>query len=245
MHYFSINRSRLVEQMKKGPFSLATDDSNDEGLFKLNPLLVRLFDNDLGYVNVQLLDMCCTKSRTTEILFENISNDLKSTEINWSSCVGLSLKNISVSLGRLNTIKTRVQEINNSIYINGCPCHILHNTVNKGAEMFMLESGFEVMDMLVDIFCWFDKSSKRKVELEEFCSFCGQEYRKIIKHVSTRWLSLETAVTQTLQLYQPLPSYFLSQEVRPNCLERLETFFADPMTEVFLFFLPIRFTKLC
>ena len=68
--------------MKKGPFSLATDGSNDEGLFKLNPLLVRLFDKDLGYVNVQLLDMCCTKSRTTEILFENISNDLKSNEIN-------------------------------------------------------------------------------------------------------------------------------------------------------------------
>ena len=37
--------------------------------------------------------------------------------------------------------------------------------------MFMLESGFDVEDMLVDLFYWFDKSSKRKVELEEFCSF--------------------------------------------------------------------------
>ena len=99
MHYFSINRGRLVEEMKKSPFSLVTDGSNDEGLVKLNPLLVRLFEHDLSYVNVQLLDMCCLKSRTTEILFENISNDLRSNEINWSSCVGLSLKNISVSLG--------------------------------------------------------------------------------------------------------------------------------------------------
>ena len=41
---------------------------------------------------------------------------------------------------------------------------------------------------------------------------------------------------QLLQLYQPSRSYFLSQEVRPNALERLEAFFADPMTEVFLFF---------
>ena len=31
-------------------------------------------------------------------------------------------------------------------------------------------------------------------------------------------------------------SYFLSQEVRPSCLEKLEALFADPMTEVFLFF---------
>ena len=39
--------------MKKGPFSLATDGSNDEGLAKLITLLVKLFDKDLGYFNVQ------------------------------------------------------------------------------------------------------------------------------------------------------------------------------------------------
>ena len=101
----------------------------------------------------------------------------------------------------------------------------------------MLDIGFDVEDMHVDIFYWFDKSSERKVELEEFCFFCDQEYCKIIKHASTSWLSFETAATQTLQLYQPLRSYFLSQEVRPNCLERLEALFVD------LFFLPICFTK--
>ena len=48
LHYFPIYRSRLIEQMKKGQFSLSltTDGSNDEGLVKVNPLLVRLFDND-------------------------------------------------------------------------------------------------------------------------------------------------------------------------------------------------------
>ena len=66
--------------MKKDPFLLATDDSNDKSLVKLNPLLVRLFDNDLSYVNVQLLDLCCSKSRTAEILFENICNALRSNE---------------------------------------------------------------------------------------------------------------------------------------------------------------------
>ena len=58
-----------------------------------------------------------------------------------------------------------MQEVKNSIYINGSPCHVVHNLANKDAEMFMLESGFDVDDMLLDIFCWFDKSSKRKVEL--------------------------------------------------------------------------------
>ena len=174
------HKSRLVKQMKKDPLSLATDGSNNKGFVKLNPLLVRLFGDDLGYVNVQLLDMCRLKSGTAKILFENIYNALRSNEINWPILVGLSLDNTVVNLGQHNSIKTRVQEVNNSIYNNGCPSHIVHNTANKSAEMFMLESGFYVEDMLVDIFCWFQKSSKIKVELEELCSFCDQEYCKII-----------------------------------------------------------------
>ena len=157
--------------MNKYPFSLATDGSNDKSLVKLNPLLVRLFDNDLGYVNVQLLDMCCSKSGTAEILFENIHNALRSNEIDWPSRVGLSLDNTLVNLGQYNSIKTRAQEVNNFIYIDRCPCRIVHNTANEGAEMFMLESGFDAEDMLVDIFYWFEKSSKRKLKYEEFCSF--------------------------------------------------------------------------
>ena len=89
LHYFFIDRSRLVEQIKKGLFSLATDGSNDVS-FKLNPLLVRLFDNDLEYVQVQLLDIYCSKFGTSEILLENISNALRSNKIDWSNCVGLS-----------------------------------------------------------------------------------------------------------------------------------------------------------
>ena len=123
--------------------------SNDKGPFKVNPLLVRSFDNDLGYVNVQLLDGCCSKSGTSQLLFENIYNALRSNEIDWPSRVGLNLDNTSVNLGQHNSIKTRVQEVNNSIYINDRPCHVVHNTANKGAEMFMLESGFDVEDMLV------------------------------------------------------------------------------------------------
>ena len=76
------------------------------------------------------------------------------------------------------------------MYVNGCPCHITHNTANKGARSFALETGFDIEDMMIDVFHWFHKSNKRKNTLEEFCKFMEQEYKKIIKYVSTRWLSL-------------------------------------------------------
>ena len=47
--------------MKEGPYTLCTDGSNDEGLIKLNSLLVRVFNINEGKVVSQLLDMCTKK----------------------------------------------------------------------------------------------------------------------------------------------------------------------------------------
>ena len=65
--------------------------------------------------------------------------------------------------------------------------------------------------MLIDTFYYFDKSTKRKNELASYCTLCDVEVRKVLKHVSTRWLSLELVVSRILQQYPALRSYFLSQ----------------------------------
>ena len=116
---------------------------------------------------------------------------------------------------------------------------------NKAAEMFMLESRFAVEAKLVDISYWFDKRMKKKFELEGFCSFCDQVYPKIIKHVSTRWLSLKTPVTRTLQLYQPLQSYFFISRGSTNLSGKARSFICRSYHRSLSFFLPIYFTKLC
>ena len=72
---------------------------------------------------------------------------------------------------------------------------------------------------MIDIFYHFDKSTKRKAELDDYCTFCNVEFRQVLKHVSTRWLSLELAVTQTLQQYPALRSYFLSDGTHSNAEE--------------------------
>ena len=110
---------------------------------------------------------------------------------------------------------------------------------------------------MIDLFYWFDKSTKRKSNLSEYCGFCDVTYRDVIKHVHTRWLSLETAVTRALQQYSALRSYFLSEGITiiillmlctvlclfildPESLarfERLKAAFSKPITEIyFLFF---------
>lgn len=64
--------------------------------------------------------------------------------------------------------------------------------------------------MIIDVYYWFDKSTKRKAELADYYTFCDVAYRDVVKHVNTRWLSLDKAVYRVLQQYAGLRSYFLS-----------------------------------
>ena len=115
----------------------------------------------------------------------------------------------------------------------------MHNTSSAAAKAFNAETGFDVEDLLVDIYHWFVYSTKRKCKLAEYADFCDQGYRKIIKHVSTRWLSLEKVITRTLMQYQSLKTYFLSENDSTARFKRLQTAFSNPITEVYLLFLQL------
>ncbi|XP_058881945.1 uncharacterized protein LOC117403636 [Acipenser ruthenus] len=227
----------LVKKMRNRPYTLSTDGSNDTGREKMNPLTVKLFDVDR--VEHMFLDMCITtgtNAATAETIFEKMDSVLKKDNIPWQNCVGLSVDNANVNMGVCNSIKSRILSINPTVYVHGCPCHIVHNNASAAGTHYIELSDFDVEDVVVDIGYWFKASTKRKCRLDEFCVFCDTEYMAVIDHVSTRWLSLETAVVRILQLYRALVSYFKSNIEKQARFKRLRKHFEDPMTEVHLLF---------
>ena len=51
-------QKNLINQIKKDCYSISTDGSNDQGLKKMNPVTVRLFDINQHMVVNQFLEMC-------------------------------------------------------------------------------------------------------------------------------------------------------------------------------------------
>lgn len=84
--------------------------------------------------------------------------------------------------------------------------------------IYLQATKFDLEELMIDTYYYFDKSTKRKSGLAEYCTFCDTQYRKILKHVSTRWLSLEQAVERVLRQYPGLRSYFLSEGMLYMCL---------------------------
>ena len=163
----------------------------------MNPLIGCIFTGD--GVSTQLLDMCMTRVSTSE--------DITLYDISWDNCISVEVNNTSVNLGKSKSVLTKVLEKNPAVFFNGCPCHIIHNTACKAGDAYVGATHFAVEDFCVDIYYWFDKSTKVKLQLEEVCTFCDTTYAQMIKYVSTCWLSLESAVTRILQKYAGLKSY--------------------------------------
>ena len=122
--------------MKAGPFSVAIDGSSDNGMEKMNPLTVRIFNVNSGVVSTQFLDICMSPTSTAEGIFSKMQDALLKRELSWANCVGIAVDNISVNVGCRNSIKTRIQQVNPVVYVMGCPCHIVHNIVGKACSAF-------------------------------------------------------------------------------------------------------------
>lgn len=190
----------------------------------MNPATVRIYDIKSNRVVTRFLDMYCSSRWTAECIYNVLDGrlmQLLQLDNPWSRCTSVGVNNASVNIGIRDSLKTRVLEWNSAIYFNGCPCHILHNAAQKAGEAFSDTSGFDVKEFTIDLYYWFDKSMKWKNGLLSYCIFCDQEYRSIIKHVSTRWLSLEIAIERSSKQFPSLRSYFLSENETPARFKRL------------------------
>ncbi|CAG2200473.1 unnamed protein product [Mytilus edulis] len=81
--------------------------------------------------------------------------------------------------------------------------------------------------------------SKRKEEYKEFLEFTDTEPSKIIKHSSTRWLSLEKCVGRLLHHWSALTSYFNSHDEveKPGRIKRCANYLSDHEMHLYYHFL--------
>ena len=89
-------------------------------------------------VVMRFLHMCPSPSGTAEALFAVIDGKLSEmlkVPNPSEMCISLGLDNTFVNIGIQNSIKSRVLQKNDHIYVNGCPCHIIHNCCTERTDI--------------------------------------------------------------------------------------------------------------
>ena len=154
-------------------------------------------------------------------IFAAIDKAFGNNGIPWDKCISLGVDNTSVNIGKHHSLITKARENNDEIILIGCPCHMAYSTARHATKAFEKFVIFNAEELLVDLYLHFDYSSKRKNLLEVF-AFCDQDFYKILKFHSTRWLGLSTCLERTLKISPSLKSYFSSQNPKIKDGERTD-----------------------
>ncbi|GFN79849.1 connexin 27.5 [Plakobranchus ocellatus] len=201
---------RLAALMRSRPFSVSTDGSNDTaaGGSKDYPLVVRV-STENGVETGLLSLRICEGQSTGKNIFELLAGDFECLSIPWENCLSLGTDNAPNMVGHKSGMFVFAQEKHHNIFKSGCMLHLVHIAARKGAaHLAPLE------EALVDVFYYFKKSATRQSDLKAFQDLLNIERTKCLKHVATRWLSIQSCVDRLLHNWDALKAYFTSEKSR-------------------------------
>lgn len=205
-----LNRSKFI--------GISTDSSN-HGSVKMFPVVVQYFDKFSG-LNSKLIELeSCTneKSKTISTLLEETLSNFDLSE----KCIAFGGDNTNTNFGSVlrrdgQNIFTHLKAfLGRDINGIGCPAHICNNSIHFAMDHLQVD----IDSIMFKIYKHFSIYTVRTETLKEFCDYADVDFKVILSHSKTRWLSLFPVIERVLKMYQPLKSYFLSIESPPVILK--------------------------
>ena len=212
------------------------DESNDSGDdCKLLTVLVRLFDSNMDCIVTRHLETVGITDFTADGIFLALKDTLERYDLPLTNIMSFTSDTCNVMKGARGGVIAKLRSIQPKIIDVNCICHLVNLCVKSAVKSLPLK----VDDLLVDIYYHFRNSVKRIVSLQEFAQFCCVQYKCILKHCETRWLSLCRAINRTLEMWDPLLSYFSSHDEveKPGKVKSIFTLMNKPSTRLWLCFL--------
>ena len=159
-------------------------------------------------ISYTVLDFYSDSNESSEAIAQRILSVIEKNNLGLSSVSSYSADNVSGNYGKHSSVYQKLKLINSHIVQANCNCHVLNNCVKYALKAFSID----VESFVIKTYNSFSSSAKKSKTLRDFCDFVDIEYKELLRHVPTRWLSLLPAIYRLLLCWPALKSYFISQE---------------------------------
>ena len=168
-------------------------------------------------------------------LFDALKESLNNNGLDFSRCLAFMSDTTNVMKVAKSGAQKLIRDEYSDVFDVGCICHLADLAIKAGMQTLPVD----IDHLFVDDFYFFFRSSKRK---EEFCdlwySLFTSEPQKILKHCTTRWLSLLRCVRRYLTQFDGLKYFFLScSEAETSKVVSILQWLENPLTKPLLLFL--------
>lgn len=202
--YGPILHSETVEQMQKKKFSLMLDESNKVFSNKYLHLLVR-YSND-GRVQTRFYKALSLDKSTANDIVELISKSFEKDKIPWKNLVQIMSDSPNVMRGKDNGVIVQIRKkfAPNIIDIGGCSLHHIHNAVSYATASL----GEDIEDFAVNVFAFFKHRTGLCKDFKNVQAILDIAEHRVLRFVSTRWLSVLPVVDRLVEQYEALKTFF-------------------------------------
>lgn len=211
-----------LEALKDIPYCGIASDGSNHGAVKIFPIVIQYFDWKKGGVQSTLIEIKDTPDETADTIATYLIETLRKHNLS-EKCIAFTgdcntnFRGIRRHEGGSNVYANLKRLLQNRTMIGvGCPAHILNNCVHHGADTIDLD----IENVMFKIYQYFHIYTVRTEHLKEYCEFVDIEYRKLLSHSKTRWLSLFPGIERLLQMFPAVKSFFLSQENPPVMIKK-------------------------
>ncbi|XP_067949658.1 uncharacterized protein [Watersipora subatra] len=228
--------TQVIAELKLKPFTLMIDESNDSGE-KVLAILASLYDEPTKTNSTRFVQLVKCSDASANGIFKLVDSFFKTHGvIKWTNVVAFQSDNCNVMKGKHKGVIRLIRDQNPNVVDMGCICHLCNLCVKKASQALP----FSVDDLLVDIHYHFDNSMPRTEELKSyFAAYPDLEYKRMLKHCSTRWLSIRPCLERLLVFYEPIMKYFIDckEAEKRGKAKNIKEILTDPVTKPLLFFL--------
>lgn len=113
-----------------------------------------------------------------------------------------------------NKLNAEMQKVAKTSLLDygSCNLHLAHNGFKKGLKVY----GYSAADLITQTFNWFDGHPVRREKFKVICEKKQIEYKCLIKHVESRWITLLDAAERFQYLLPAIRSYFAEMNKKEN-----------------------------
>lgn len=226
-------------------FTLAFDECTTSQVKKQLDIHIRYWNVTSNTVVVSYLTSIFLGHATADIVCSSIMTALATDNLPFKKLLMLSMDGPNVNLAVAKKVTKELKDLGapELVDIGTCTLHKVHNSFSKALQSLPLD----VDQLATDLFGFFKLSAARREDLKEIQQLLESEEKFLLRHVSSRWLTLGPVITRILTVYAALEEYFLNflpkQKDSWNAIQRNARYqrivcaLKDPSTVVYLEFI--------
>ncbi len=202
----------ILTELRGLPFTFKFDESTSSQTKKQYDGYATYDSPHFGRIITTYLGTLFVGKCTADDLLKHMKELMGKSRLEIEAILSLGMDGPNVNLLFKKKLEKELKcKCKNIIDTGTCPLHIASNAFLEGLKALQSEAGIDFDQFVLDLFGFFKYSAKRVQDYLDVREFTELQSRRMMKHVTTRWISLHDVLIRVMEQLPNLKEYFLKE----------------------------------